>query len=167
MEAAGDPATDQLRQAADILNAGEKVAMLVGPGAMDATDEVLAVADALGAGVAKALLGKASVPDDVPYCTGSIGLLGTKPSWDMMQDADTLLMVGSSFPYSEFLPTTGQVKAVQIDLAPRMLSIRYPMDLALVGDAKDTLIELLPLLQRKSDRSWQDKIVENVKRGGS
>ena len=157
------PAADQLRQAADILNAGEKVAMLVGAGAMDATDEVLAVADALGAGVAKALLGKASVPDDVPYCTGSIGLLGTKPSWDMMQDADTLLMVGSSFPYSEFLPTTGQVKAVQIDLAPRMLSIRYPMDLALVGDAKDTLTELLPLLQRKSDRSWQDKIVGNVK----
>ena len=157
------PLTQQLRQAADILNAGERVAMLVGAGAMGATDEVLAVADALGAGVAKALLGKAAVPDDVPYCTGSIGLLGTKPSWDMMQDADTLLMVGSSFPYSEFLPTTGQVKAVQIDLAPRMLSIRYPMDLALVGDAKDTLTELLPLLHRKTDRSWRDKIVGNVK----
>ena len=157
------PSTDQLRQAADILNAGERVAMLVGAGAMQATDEVLAVADALGAGVAKALLGKASVPDDVPYCTGSIGLLGTKPSWDMMQDADTLLMVGSSFPYSEFLPTTGQAKAVQIDLSPRMLSIRYPMDLALVGDAKDTLAELLPLLNRKPDRTWQDKIVGNVR----
>ncbi len=156
------PSTEQLRQAADILNAGERVAMLVGAGAMEATDEVLAVADALGAGVAKALLGKASVPDDVPYCTGSIGLLGTKPSWDMMQDADTLLMVGSSFPYSEFLPTTGQAKAVQIDLAPRMLSLRYPMDLALVGDAKDTLAELLPLLHRKPDRSWQDKIVGDV-----
>ncbi len=100
----------QLRQAAGILNSGEKVAMLVGAGAMEATDEVLAVADALGAGVAKALLGKAAVPDDVPYCTGSIGLLGTKPSWDMMQDADTLLMVGSSFPYLEFLPTTGQAR---------------------------------------------------------
>jgi pyruvate dehydrogenase (quinone) len=136
--------------------------MLVGAGAMNATDEVLAVADALGAGVAKALLGKAAVPDDVPYCTGSIGLLGTRPSWEMMQDADTLLMVGSSFPYSEFLPTTGQAKAVQIDLAPRMLSIRYPMDLALVGDAADTLTELFPLLRRKSDRSWQDKITENV-----
>ncbi len=157
------PSADQLHQAADILNGGEKVAMLVGAGAMHATDEVLAVADALGAGVAKALLGKAAVPDDVPYCTGSIGLLGTKPSWDMMQDADTLLMVGSSFPYSEFLPTTGQAKAVQIDLSARMLSIRYPMDLALVGDAKDTLAELLPLLQRKSDRSWQDTIVGNVK----
>ncbi|MGI8753405.1 MAG: thiamine pyrophosphate-requiring protein [Acidimicrobiales bacterium] len=157
------PSTDQLRQAADILNAGEKVAMLVGAGALDATDEVLAVADALGAGVAKALLGKAVVPDDVPYCTGSIGLLGTEPSWNMMQDADTLLMVGSSFPYSEFLPTTGQVKAVQIDLAPRMLSIRYPMDLAIVGDSKDTLAELLPLLHRKPDRSWQERIAGNVK----
>ncbi len=158
------PSADQLRQAADILNDGEKVAMLVGAGSMHATDEVLAVADTLGAGVAKALLGKAVVPDDVPYCTGSIGLLGTKPSWDMMQGADTLLMVGSSFPYSEFLPTTGQAKAVQIDLSARMLSIRYPMDLALVGDAKDTLAELVPLLQRKSDRSWQDKVVSNVKR---
>ncbi|MDQ2725776.1 MAG: thiamine pyrophosphate-requiring protein [Actinomycetota bacterium] len=157
------PSVDQLRQAADILNAGERVAMLVGAGAMDATDEVLAVADALGAGVAKALLGKAAVPDDVPFCTGSIGLLGTKPSWDMMQEADTLLMVGSSFPYSEFLPTTGAVKAVQIDLSPRMLSIRYPMDLALVGDAKDTLAELLPLLHRKADRSWQDTIAGHVK----
>ncbi|MHB1929030.1 MAG: thiamine pyrophosphate-dependent enzyme, partial [Acidimicrobiales bacterium] len=120
-------------------------------------------ADALGAGVAKALLGKASVPDDVPYCTGSIGLLGTRPSWDMMQDADTLLMVGSSFPYSEFLPTTGAAKGIQIDRAARNLSIRYPMDLALVGDSRDTLSELLPLLRRKTDRSWQDKIVANVK----
>ena len=157
------PSREQLRQAADILNSGEKVAMLVGAGAMNATDEVLAVADALGAGVAKALLGKAVVPDDVPYCTGSIGLLGTKPSWDMMQDADTLLMVGSSFPYSEFLPTTGQARAVQIDLAPRMLSIRYPMELALAGDAKDTLLELLPLLHHKADRTWQDTIAGHVK----
>jgi pyruvate dehydrogenase (quinone) len=156
------PSKDQLQQAADLLNSGERVAMLVGAGAMHATDEVLAVADTLGAGVAKALLGKASVPDDVGYCTGSIGLLGTKPSWDMMQKADTLLMVGSSFPYSEFLPTTGQAKGIQIDLAPRMLSIRYPMDLALVGDAKATLAELLPLLHRKSNREWQDEIVKNV-----
>ena len=156
------PSKDQLQQAADLLNSGERVAMLVGAGAMHATDEVLAVADTLGAGVAKALLGKASVPDDVGYCTGSIGLLGTKPSWDMMQKADTLLMVGSSFPYSEFLPTTGQAKGIQIDLAPRMLSIRYPMDLALVGDAKATLAELLPLLHRKSNRDWQDDIIKNV-----
>ena len=156
------PHRAQLQQAADILNAGEKVAMLVGQGALHATDEVIAVADALGAGVAKALLGKAVVPDDVQFCTGSIGLLGTKPSWDMMQSADTLLMVGSSFPYSEFLPKTGQVKAVQIDLLGRMLSIRYPMDLALEGDSKESLKELLPLLVRKEDRSWQDGIKENV-----
>jgi pyruvate dehydrogenase (quinone) len=156
------PELSQLQQAADILNAGEKVAMLVGQGALDATDEVIAVADALGAGVAKALLGKAAVPDDVPFCTGSIGLLGTKPSWDMMQGADTLLMVGSSFPYSEFLPETGQVKAVQIDLLGRMLSIRYPMDLALEGDSRATLNELLPLLEHKADRSWQDEIKNNV-----
>jgi pyruvate dehydrogenase (quinone) len=102
------------------------------------------------------------LPDDVPFCTGSIGLLGTKPSWDMMQDADTLLMVGSSFPYSEFLPKTGQVKAVQIDLLGRMLSIRYPMDLALEGDSKESLKELLPLLRHKEDRSWQEKIKRNV-----
>lgn len=156
------PSGEQLRQAADILNAGQKVAMLVGAGALHATDEILAVADTLGAGIAKALLGKAAVPDDVPYVTGSIGLLGTKPSWDMMQGADTLLMVGTSFPYSEFLPSEGQAKGIQIDIAPRNLSIRYPMDLALVGDAKDTLAALLPLLRRKDDRSWQEKIQKGV-----
>jgi len=156
------PSTQQLQTAADILNAGHRVAVLVGQGALHATDEVLAVADTLGAGVAKALLGKAAVPDDVPYCTGSIGLLGTKPSWDMMQGADTLLMVGTSFPYSEFLPPLGQAKAIQIDLAGRNLSIRYAMDLALVGDSKDTLAELLPLLHRKDDRSWQEEIEKGV-----
>jgi len=157
------PEQKDLQAAADLLNAGERVAMLVGAGAMRATDEVIAVADILGAGVAKALLGKAVVPDDVPYCTGSIGLLGTKPSWDMMQDCDTLLMVGSSFPYSEFLPTEGQAKGIQIDLSGRMLSIRYPMDLALIGDSKQTLTELLPLLKRKEDRSWQNKIAKDVR----
>ena len=156
------PRQQDLQAAADLLNAGERVAMLVGAGAMHATEEVLAVADRLGAGVAKALLGKAVVPDDVPFCTGSIGLLGTRPSWDMMQDCDTLLMVGSSFPYSEFLPTEGQAKGIQIDLSGRMISIRYPMDLALIGDSKDTLAELLPLLKRKEDRSWQEKISKNV-----
>jgi pyruvate dehydrogenase (quinone) len=158
------PAPAQLQEAADILNAGQRVAMLVGQGSLDATDEVIAVADALGAGIAKALLGKAVVPDDVPFCTGSIGLLGTKPSWDMMQGADTLLMVGSSFPYSEFLPEEGNVKAIQIDLLGRMLSIRYPMDLALEGDSKASLEELLPLLERKQDRSWQEEITANVSR---
>jgi pyruvate dehydrogenase (quinone) len=156
------PTTEQLQSAADILNAGERVAILVGQGALDATAEVLAVAESLGAGVAKALLGKAAVPDDVPYCTGSIGLLGTKPSWDMMQGADTLLMVGTSFPYSEFLPPPGQAKAIQIDVAARNLSIRYAMDLALVGDSKDTLAELLPLLRRKEDRSWREEIEKGV-----
>jgi len=158
------PAEEDLRRAADLLNAGERVAMLVGAGSLRASEEVIAVADRLGAGVAKALLGKAVVPDDVGYCTGSIGLLGTKPSWDMMQEADTLLMVGSSFPYSEFLPTSGQATGIQIDVSARMLSIRYPMDLALVGDAKATLAELLPLLRRKEDRRWQESISKNVEK---
>jgi pyruvate dehydrogenase (quinone) len=157
------PAEADLRAAADILNAGEKVAMLVGAGALHATDEVVAVADALGAGIAKALLGKAAVPDDVPFCTGAIGLLGTKPSWDMMMGCDTLLMVGTSFPYSEFLPKEGKARGVQIDLLPRMLSIRYPMELALTGDAKATLAALLPLLHRKTGRSWQESIIKGVR----
>jgi Thiamine pyrophosphate-requiring enzymes [acetolactate synthase, pyruvate dehydrogenase (cytochrome), glyoxylate carboligase, phosphonopyruvate decarboxylase] len=156
------PEKHDLQAAADLLNAGERVAMLVGAGALHATDEIVQVADTLGAGVAKALLGKAAVPDDVPFCTGSIGLLGTKPSWDLMADADTLLMVGSSFPYSEFLPTEGQARGIQIDLSGRMLSIRYPMELALIGDSKQTLEELLPLLRSKEDRSWQEKIVKDV-----
>jgi pyruvate dehydrogenase (quinone) len=156
------PEQRDLQAAADLLNSGQRVAMLVGAGAMHATDEIVAVADTLGAGVAKALLGKAAVPDDVPFCTGSIGLLGTKPSWDLMAEADTLLMVGSSFPYSEFLPKEGQAKGIQIDLSGRMLSIRYPMDLALIGDSKQTLAELAPLLKRKEDRSWQQKVVKGV-----
>ena len=154
------PTKDQLQEAADILNGGSRVAMLVGQGARGATEEILAVAQATGAGVAKALLGKDVVPDDIPYCTGAIGLLGTKPSWDMMQKADTLLMVGTSFPYSEFLPTEGKAKAIQIDLAGRNLSLRYPMDLALVGDAKDSLAELIPLLTHKTDRSWQESLIK-------
>ncbi|MGH7922639.1 MAG: thiamine pyrophosphate-requiring protein [Candidatus Dormibacteraceae bacterium] len=156
------PETEDLETAARVLNEGRRVAMLVGAGALDAGEEVLAVADKLGAGIAKALLGKAVVPDDVPFCTGSIGLLGTKPSWDMMQEADTLLQVGSSFPYSNFLPPVGQAKGVQIDLSPRMLSLRYPMEVNLVGDARATLQELLPLLLRKEDRSFQEKLVKGV-----
>jgi len=156
------PDEQDLRKAAEILNTGQKVAVLVGAGALDATDEVIAVADLLGAGIAKALLGKAAVPDDVPYCTGSIGLLGTKPSWDMMQECDTLLMIGSSFPYSNFLPPLGQARAIQIDYSPRMLSLRYPMEVNLCGDSKATLAELLPLLKRHQDRSFQDGIVKNV-----
>jgi pyruvate dehydrogenase (quinone) len=158
------PAEHDLRAAADLLNAGRKVAILAGAGALHATDELVAVADTLGAGIAKALLGKFAVPDDLPYVTGSIGLLGTAPSWEMMSDCDTLLMVGSSFPYSEFLPKEGQAKGVQIDLDGRRLSLRYPMDINLVGDSKETLAALLPLLKRKDDRRWREKIESNVKR---
>jgi pyruvate dehydrogenase (quinone) len=158
------PTDTDLDRAADILNSGERVAMLVGQGALHATDDVAAVADALGAGVAKALLGKAVLPDDLPYVTGSIGLLGTKPSWDMMQDCDTLLMVGSSFPYSEFLPEEGKARGVQIDIDGRMLGIRYPMDVNLVGDSAETLRALMPRLNRKEDRSWREKIEGDVQK---
>jgi pyruvate dehydrogenase (quinone) len=156
------PHDDDLSRAADVLNSGERVAMLVGQGALEASDEVASVADLLGAGVAKALLGKAVLPDDLPYVTGAIGLLGTKPSWTMMQDCDTLLMVGSSFPYSEFLPEEGQARGVQIDLDGRMLGIRYPMEVNLVGDASETLRALMPLLNRKEDRSWRERIESEV-----
>lgn len=156
------PQDEDLRHAADLLNQGKKVAMLVGAGALGAADEIIDVADLLGAGVAKALLGKAVLPDDLPFVTGSIGLLGTKPSWDMMMDCDALLMVGSRFPYSEFLPKEGQARGVQIDLDPTMLSIRYPMEINLVGDAKATLRRLIPLLQRKNERSWRESIEKNV-----
>src|SRR5205085_1529726 len=152
-----------VKAAAEILNAGEKVAMLVGQGALQAKDEVVEVAEKLGAGVAKALLGKAVVPDDLPFVTGSIGLLGTKPSWTLMDECDTLLMVGSSFPYSEWLPKPGKARGVQIDIDPKMLNIRYPMELGLVGDAKLTLQELLPLLSRKSDRSWREQLESEIK----
>jgi pyruvate dehydrogenase (quinone) len=156
------PRERDLRRAAEILNAGKKVAILVGAGALGATDEVIAVADKLGAGVAKALLGKAALPDDLPWVTGSIGLLGTKPSWDMMTECDTLLMIGSGFPYSEFLPKEGQARGVQIDIDPGMLSIRYPMEVNLVGDSAETLKVLLPLLEEKADRSWRNGIEKNV-----
>jgi pyruvate dehydrogenase (quinone) len=156
------PADEDLDRAAKVLNAGSKVAMLIGQGALHAGDEVEAVAEALGAGVAKALLGKAALPDDLPYVTGSIGLLGTKPSWDLMMGCDTLLMVGSSFPYSEFLPEEGQARGVQIDLDGKMLGIRYPMEVNLVGDSAETLRALLPRLERKQDRSWREKIEQGV-----
>ena len=133
------PAPAALQQAADILNAGKKVAILAGAGAAGAREELLAMADLLGAGIAKALLGKTVVPDDLPFVTGSIGILGTKASFDMMNECDTLLMVGSSFPYAEFLPKEGQARGVQIDLDGKMLSLRYPMECNLLGDAKQTL----------------------------
>ena len=157
------PYDADLRRAADALNAGQKVAILVGAGALHATDEVIAVAETLQAGVAKALLGKAALPDDLPWVTGSIGLLGTKPSYDLMTECDTLLMIGSGFPYSEFLPEEGQARGVQIDIAPDMLSLRYPMEVNLVGDAKETLKALLPLLQQQTDGAWRKRIESNVK----
>ena len=157
------PQDDDLRRAADILNAGKRVAMLVGAGALGASDEVAEVADLLGAGVAKALLGKAVLPDDLPYVTGSIGLLGTKPSWDLMMNCDTLLMVGTNFPYSEFLPKEGQARGIQIDIDGRMLGIRYPTELNLIGDAAETLRVLIPYLERKDDRSWRDTIERGLR----
>jgi pyruvate dehydrogenase (quinone) len=157
------PEMRDLQRAAAVLNAGERVAMLVGAGALGASEEVREVAELLGAGVAKALLGKAVLPDDLPYVTGAIGLLGTRPSWDMMMECDTLLMVGSSFPYSEFLPKEGQARGVQVDVSPRRLSLRYPMEVPLCGDARETLRALLPLLARKDDRSWREKLERSIR----
>ncbi|MFD9059009.1 thiamine pyrophosphate-requiring protein [Streptomyces albidoflavus] len=152
------PAEEELRRAAGIIDAGEKVAVLVGQGARGAADEVRELADHLGAGVAKALLGKDVLPDDLPWVTGAIGLLGTRPSWELMQNCDTLLVIGSSFPYSQFLPEFGQARAVQIDLDPHMVGMRYPFEANLVGDAAATLRRLLPLLARKKHGTWRAEI---------
>jgi pyruvate dehydrogenase (quinone) len=156
------PAQEDLQRAAAVLNEGEKVAMLVGAGCMNAADEVIEVAETLGAGVAKALLGKAVLPDDLPFVTGQIGLLGTKPSWDLMQDCDTLLMIGSGFPYSEFLPKEGKARGVQIDIDPRMLSLRFPMEVNLQGDAAATLRALVPLLKPKEKGRWRKRIESDI-----
>ncbi|OZI27006.1 thiamine pyrophosphate-requiring protein [Bordetella genomosp. 7] len=161
---AGAPAQTALQNAADILNKGERVAILAGAGAAAAGDELLQVADLLGAGIAKALLGKTVLPDDAAGVTGSIGMLGTQPSWRMMNECDTLLMVGTAFPYSEFLPAEGQARAVQIDRDGRMISLRYPVEQGLVGDSKATLQALLPLLRRKESRHWREKIEKDVAR---
>jgi pyruvate dehydrogenase (quinone) len=158
------PSEEDLRRAAEVLNAGEKVAMLIGQGATHAEHEVIEVAGLLGAGVAKALNGRAALPDDLSFVTGPIGLLGSKPTDHMMDSCDTLLMVGSSFPYSEWLPKEGQARAVQIDVDGRMLGIRYPMEVNLVGDSADTLRALIPLLHRKQQRSWQEGIEHEVRR---
>jgi pyruvate dehydrogenase (quinone) len=156
------PAEEDLRRAADVLNAGKKVAMLIGRGAATAAEEVVRAADLLGAGVAKALLGKTVLDDDLPFVTGAIGLLGTKPSWELMSECDTLFMVGSSFPYPEFLPEPGKARGVQIEIDPRLASLRYPMEVSLIGDAAETLRMLIPYLKRKPDRSWREKIEESV-----
>jgi pyruvate dehydrogenase (quinone)/pyruvate oxidase len=143
------PNYELLQKAAEILNAGKKVVILVGQGALNASDELTAVCQRLGAPVIKALLGKAVVPDDSPYSLGGLGLLGTEPATDAMSEADTLLMVGTSFPYIDYLPKPGQAKGIQIDIIPEKIGLRYPVDIALVGDAKLTLSALLPLLHEK------------------
>ncbi|MFJ7134742.1 thiamine pyrophosphate-requiring protein [Streptomyces fungicidicus] len=158
------PADEDLARAAEVLNAGEKVAVLVGQGARGARAEVEAVADLLGAGVAKALLGKDVLPDDLPYVTGSIGLLGTRPSYELMMDCDTLLVIGSSFPYTQFLPEFDQARGVQIDIDPHNIGMRYPFEVNLVGDARRTLENLLPLLRRKKHGSWRKKIEKDTAR---
>ncbi|MHB2024336.1 MAG: thiamine pyrophosphate-requiring protein [Mycobacteriales bacterium] len=158
------PPEGELRRAAEILNAGKKVAVLVGQGARGARAELMQLAEVLGAGVAKALLGKDVLPDELPYVTGSIGLLGTKPSWELMMNCDTLLTVGSSFPYSQFLPPFGQARAVQIDIDAKFIGMRYPYEVNLVGDAQATCKQLLGMLEPKADRSWQQQTEEQVRR---
>lgn len=157
------PPPEAFQRAADVLNAGQRVAILVGQGARNAAREVVEIADRLGAGIAKALLGKDVLPDTLPNVTGSIGLLGTRPSWEMMMECDTLLMVGSSFPYVQFMPPFENVRGVQIDIDARMIGIRFPMEVNLVGDARETLRALLPHVEAKTDRSWRDKIEEAVR----
>jgi len=158
------PGEDALRRAADVLNSGSKVAILVGQGARGAARLVEEIAERLGAGVAKALLGKDVLSDEHPWVTGSIGLLGTRPSYEMMRDCDTLLTVGSSFPYSQFLPDYDQARAVQVDLDGALIGMRYPYEVNLVGDARSTLRALLPMLEHKDDRSWRERIERDVAR---
>jgi len=157
------PNQHDLQEAADVLNAGKKVAILAGRGALDATDELEQTAEALGAPIIKALLGKACVPDDSPYTTGGVGLLGTRPSQEAIEDCDTLFIVGSTFPYLEFMPKPGQAKAVQIDLDPKKIGLRYPVEVGLVGDSKNTLAALIPLLKKKEDRSFLKAAQAGVK----
>lgn len=156
------PSDGYLDRAAEVVNAGTKVAILVGQGARGAAAEVRELAEHTGAGVAKALLGKDVLSDDLPYVTGSIGLLGTRPSYELMRDCDTLVIVGSNFPYSQFLPGFGQARAVQIDIDARFIGMRYPTEVNLVADAAGTLRALLPRLERRTDRSWRETIERNV-----
>ncbi|AEM82248.1 thiamine pyrophosphate-requiring protein [Streptomyces violaceusniger] len=158
------PSSTAVERAAEVLNAGERVAILVGQGAAGAREEVRRIAETLGAGVAKALLGLDVLSDELPYVTGPIGLLGTRPSYEMMRDCDTLLTIGSSFPYAQFLPEFGKARGVQIDLDPHMIGMRYPYEVNLVGDARETLLRLLPLLERKKERGWQEEIIAGVRR---
>jgi pyruvate dehydrogenase (quinone) len=158
------PADEDLRRAATVLNEGERVAMLIGHGARTAATEVTRVAELTDAGVAKALLGKDVLPDDLPYVTGSIGLLGTRPSFELMQDCDTLLIVGSNFPYSQFLPPFGSARAIQIDVEPGVLGLRYPAEVTLLGDAKSTLVQLIPMLRDRRNTGWRADVEAQVER---
>jgi len=158
------PPEHELAHAAEIINAGSKVAILIGQGAREASDMVLELAELTGAGIAKALLGKDVISDDLPFVTGSIGLLGTRPSYELMTGCDTLITIGSNFPYTQFMPEFGQARAIQIDIDPRFIGMRYPYELNLVGGAAATLKQLLPLVERKPDRSWRESIESNVSR---
>jgi pyruvate dehydrogenase (quinone) len=158
------PPAEEIRRAADVINSGSKVGILVGQGAREAADEVIELAELTGAGVAKALNGRDVLPDDLPFVTGPVGLLGSKPSAEMFSGCDTFLMIGSSFPYSEWLPDPAKARGVQIDIDGRLIGVRFPMEVALVGDAADTLRELLPLVERKEDRSWREHIESEVER---
>jgi pyruvate dehydrogenase (quinone) len=157
------PSEKEIARAANIINEGSKVAILIGAGAAKASAEVVELAQTTGGGIAKALLGRAVVADDLPFVTGGIGLLGTKPSWDMMMDCDTLVVVGSSFPYAEFLPKEGQARGIQIDIDGRMVGMRYPFEVNLVGDSRATLRELLPRLTRKKHGSWRSGIESGIR----
>lgn len=157
------PIEGDVQAAAAVLNAGKRVAILAGAGALQATDELLAIAELLGAPIVKPLLGKAVVPDDSPYTTGGIGLLGTAPSQEVMENCDTLLMVGTSYPYMEYLPKPGDCKCVQIDANPQRISLRYPAEIGLVGDSKKTLSALLPLLKRNEYRKFLEQAQSGMK----
>ncbi|MGH7971195.1 MAG: thiamine pyrophosphate-dependent enzyme, partial [Limisphaerales bacterium] len=157
------PVDEDLKRAADLLNSGKKVVILAGAGALDATDEVIAASEKMAAPIVKALLGKACVPDDDPHTTGGIGLLGTAPSQVAMEECDALLMIGTSFPYMEFLPKPGQARGVQIDLDPARIALRYPVEVGLAGDSKRTLTELLPLLKYHEDRSFLTKAQQGMR----
>ncbi|WP_433293446.1 thiamine pyrophosphate-requiring protein [Pseudonocardia sp. CA-142604] len=158
------PDEAELLRAAEVLNGGQRVAILIGQGARGAAAEVEQVADILGAGVAKALVGKDVMSDELPFVTGAVGLLGTRPSYELMRGCDTLLIVGSNFPYSQFLPEFGQARGVQIDIDGAMVGMRYPTEVNLLGDARTTLQALLPMLSGPTDRAWREKIEENVAR---
>jgi pyruvate dehydrogenase (quinone) len=158
------PPEHELARAAEIINVGSKVAILIGQGAREAADQVLELADLTGAGIAKALLGKDVVSDELPFVTGSIGLLGTRPSYELMQGCDTLITIGSNFPYTQFMPEFGQARAIQIDIDPRFIGMRYPYELNLVGSSGATLKQLLPMIERKDDRSWRESVEKHVDR---